>query len=257
MLNPVDQAERCAAGLHAHWRTQCSYIAGAKVAEHDGLLVTATRLPDETLNVAFAPGPVTRPVETLDWALGWMQARGIKPGVELRVGHQPDLERLLADRGFTVVVRRPAMALHPLATPAVTVPRVTVTRVADDADLAAFQAIQTEVFDMTPEVTAGFLPRRALDLPGIVWLLARYDDVACATAAASVSVYGAGIVGVGTLKAYRRRGIGRAVTAAAVEAGARLGADLAWLYPSAMARRLYESLGFRALDETQVWVSPS
>ncbi|HWL38438.1 MAG TPA: GNAT family N-acetyltransferase [Frankiaceae bacterium] len=254
MLTAAEQAERCAAGLHAHWRTQCGYVAGGEVAEHDGLLVTATRLPDETLNVAFAPDAVSDPAAALDWFEGWFRTRGLKPGIEVRVGEQPALEALLAERGYSVVVRRPAMALHPVSLPGVAVPRASVRAVGSDADLAAFQAIQAEVFAMTPEVTEAFLPRAAVETPGVTLLVGSYDGVDCATSAVSVSAYGAGIVGVATLPAYRRRGLGRLVTAAAVHAGA--GADLAWLYPSAMARRLYEGLGFRALDETQVWVSP-
>lgn len=254
MLTPSEQAERCAAGLHAHWRTQCAYVAGGEVAEHDGLLVTATRLPDETLNVAFARGPVSDPAAALDWFEDWFRTRGMTPGIEVRVGARPALERRLAERGYAVVVRRPAMALHPVALPPVTVPRASVRAVGTDADLAAFQAIQAAVFAMAPEVAEAFLPRMALETPGVTWLLGSYDGVDCATAAVSVSPYGAGIVGVATLPAYRRRGLGRLVTAAAVRAAR--GTDLAWLYPSPMARRLYEGLGFRALDETQVWVSP-
>lgn len=254
MLTRSEQAERCAAGLHAHWKTQCGYVAGGEVAEHDGLLVTATRLPDETLNVAFAPGPVLDPVAALDWFEDWFRTRGLTPGIELRAGARPALERLLAERGYAVVVRRPAMALHPVALPGVAVARASVRVVESDADLAAFQAIQGEVFDMAPEVAEAFLPRAAVETPGVTLLLGSYDGVACATSAVSVSAYGAGVVGVATLPAYRRRGLGRLMTAAAVQSGA--GADLAWLYPSPMARRLYEGLGFRALDETQVWANP-
>lgn len=256
MGTPDDLAGRCAAGLQAYWRTQCGYIAGAEVAEHDGLLVTATRLPDETLNVAFAPGAVTDPDGALAWFEGWFAERGLAPGIELRVGEHPALEARLAERGYTVVVRRPAMALVPPAVPAAAAPRVTVRAVTDDADLAAFQAVQAEVFGIAPDVVTEFLPRRAVETPGVAFLLGWHDDVPCATAATVVSEHGAGIVGVATLPAYRRRGIGRAVTAAAVEAGAAEGAGLAWLYPSAMARPLYEGLGFRALDDVQVWVAP-
>jgi ribosomal protein S18 acetylase RimI-like enzyme len=256
VLTRSEQGERAAAGLRAHWRTQCAYVAGGEVAEHDGLLVTATRLADPTLNVAFADGPVRDPARALDWFEDWFRARGLDPGIELRVGRHHEIESLLVTRGFTAVVRRPAMTLHPIAVADVAVPRVTVRAVAGDADLAAFHAIQGAAFDMTPEVAAEFLPRRALDLPGIRWLLAWYDDVPCATAAVSVSEHGAGIVGVATLVAYRRRGVGRAVTAAAVREGAALGAELAWLYPTPMARGLYASLGFAVLDEeAEVWVS--
>ncbi|HVF04916.1 MAG TPA: GNAT family N-acetyltransferase [Frankiaceae bacterium] len=248
-------AELATAGLHAHWRAQCGYVAGGEVAERHGVLVTATRLPDETLNVAFAPGPVPDPAAALDWLVAWFTERGLHPGIELRAGEHPEMERLLAARGFTVVVRRPAMVLSPIEVPSADARRVVVTEVDTDDDLAAFQAIQTEVFDMTPEVTAALLPRAAIETPGIRFFLARHDTVACGTAAASVSAYGVGIVGVATLPAYRRRGIGRAVTAAAARWGAAAGAELAWLYPSEMARPLYEGLGFRALDDTQVWVA--
>jgi GNAT superfamily N-acetyltransferase len=253
---PAEQAERCAAGLHAHWRTQCAYIAGGEVATYGGLLVTVTNLPDETLNVAFAPGPVTDPDSALRWCVDWFAGRGLRPGIELRVGHQHELESLLAARGFNVVVRRPAMALHPVVLPETSAPRCSVRLVAGDAELRAFQAIQAETFDLTPEVAEAFLPRAAIETPGIAFFLGWYDDVPCATAAATVSEHGVGVVGVATLPAYRRRGLGRLVTSAAVAWGAGRGADHAWLYPSPMARPLYEGLGFRALDETQVWVGP-
>lgn len=255
MLSFAEQAERCAAGLHAHWRTQCEYVTSGEVADHGGLLITATRLPDETLNVAFAPGQVADPEGAVAWCLGWFAERGLRPGIELRIGHQHDIESLLAARGFTVVVRRPAMALHPIV-PEVAADRCEVRLVRDETDLRAFQAIQADAFRMTPEVTEAFLPWRAVETPGIAFFLGWYDDVPCATAAATVSEHGVGIVGVATLPAYRRRGLGRLVTAAAARWGAEQGADLAWLYPSPMARRMYEGLGFVALDETQVWVAP-
>ena len=247
-------ADRCAAGLHAHWRTQCGYVAGGEVAEGHGLLITATRLPDETLNVAFAPGDVPDPAVAVGWFERWFRARGLRPGIELRAGRQPAVEAELAARGYAVVVRRPAMALDPIDVPETPVARVTVTEVEDTADLAAYQAIQSEIFDLVPDVAAALLPRRAVETPGIRFFLARHDDVACATAAVSLSEHGAGLVGVATLPGYRRRGIGRAVTAAALRWGAARGAGLAWLYPSGMARPLYEGLGFCALDDTQVWV---
>lgn len=248
--------ELATAGLHAHWRAQCGYVAGGEVAERHGLLITATRLPDETLNVAFAPGAVPEADAAVAWFEAWFRDRGMHPGIELRTGEHPDLERVLAVRGYTVVVRRPAMVLAPIAVPGAP-PRVTVTEVEDDADLARYRAIQAEVFDLTAEVAAGLLPPAAVETAGIRLFLARHDGVACGTAAVSVSRYGAGVVGVATLPAHRRRGVGRAVTAAAVRWGAAAGAGLAWLYPTEMARPLYAALGFRAVGDTQVWVAPS
>lgn len=252
----MDDEDACAHGLWSHWRTQCAYVEGGEVAEHDGLLVTATRLPDATLNCAFVTRPLADPDETLGWCAAWFAERGMRMGVEVRTGEDPAAEDWLARHAFKVVVRRPAMALSPLVAPALPVPsKVTVTEVLGGDDLTAFQAIQAEAFDMTPEVTEAFLPERALATGGIAFFLARHDGVACATAATTLSEHGAGIVGVATLPAYRRRGIGRAVTTAAVAWGAARGAGRAWLFPSAMARPLYEGLGFVALREHAVWVA--
>jgi GNAT superfamily N-acetyltransferase len=251
---PHPLSERAAAGLREVWRTQCGYIAGGEVAEYPGVLVTATRLPDETLNCAFATGPLPDPDAALDWCVAWFHERGLRTGIELPAGTYPNAEAALAARGFSVVVRRPTMVLHPLVVPDVTAARVHVTEVTDAAELAAYQAIQAEAFDMTPEVSAGFLPWAAVETEGVRLFLAHHDDVPCATAGVHVSGYGAGVVGVATARGYRRRGIGRTVTAAALRWSAARGADLAWLYPTAMARRLYEGLGFVALDDVQVWV---
>jgi hypothetical protein len=160
---PHPLAERAAAGLREVWRTQCGYIAGGEVAERPGLLVTATRLADETLNCAFITGSLPDAGAALDWCAGWFHERGLRTGIELPAGTYPDVETALAARGFAVVVRRPAMVLHPLlapdAAPDVAPPaRVRVTEVTDEAELAAYQAIQAEAFDMTPDVSAAFLP---------------------------------------------------------------------------------------------------
>jgi ribosomal protein S18 acetylase RimI-like enzyme len=254
---PDDLTRRAERGLYAHWSAQCAYIAGAETDERDGLLITATKLRDPTLNVGFVTREPSRPDETLDWVEAWFAARGLRPGIELRAEAFPAVESRLAARGYQVVVRRPAMTLQPVAVrPAGDDPRIEVRRVVGDVALASFQAVQAEVFDIEPDVARAFLPRQAVETPGIVFLLATYGGVACATAITTTSEHGAGIVGVGTLPAYRRRGIARAVTTAAVTEGARRGADLAWLYPSAMARPLYEGLGFVARDDAQVWVAP-
>lgn len=257
MLTPSEQSDRAARGLHHVWRAQCAYVAGGEVAERDGLLVTATRLPDETLSCAFLTAPPADPAAALDWCVGWFHDRGLRTGIELRAGAHRDVETALSRRGFGVVVRRPAMTLYPLRPLDVATPhRVTIRPVEDEADLVAAQAIQGEAFAMTPEVAAAFLPPAMLGSRGLTLYVATYDGVACATAAVSVSEHGAGIVGVATLRSYRRRGIARAVTATAIESGRRDGADLAWLYPTPMAQRLYASLGFATLDDVQVWVEP-
>jgi GNAT superfamily N-acetyltransferase len=63
-----------------------------------------------------------------------------------------------------------------------------------------------------------------------------------------------GVFGVGVVPQARGRGIGAALTVAAVRA---FPADLAWLVPSDLARPMYERLGFRDLETWEVWVRRS
>ena len=65
-----------------------------------------------------------------------------------------------------------------------------------------------------------------------------------------------GVYNVGTAAVARRRGIGWAMTAAAIVAGANAGATVATLQSSAMAASMYEAHGFRRLFQYRLF-SPS
>lgn len=77
-------------------------------------------------------------------------------------------------------------------------------------------------------------------------------------AAASLVVAGgaAGIYNVGTLEPARRRGIGAAMTTAAVKRGAERGLGLATLQASTMGRPIYERLGFRFVCDLVPYRTP-
>ena len=57
----------------------------------------------------------------------------------------------------------------------------------------------------------------------------------------------AGIYWVGSLAAARGRGLGRAVTAAATNAGFDLGADFASLQASPMGEPIYRAMGYETI----------
>jgi ribosomal protein S18 acetylase RimI-like enzyme len=65
----------------------------------------------------------------------------------------------------------------------------------------------------------------------------------------------AGVYNVGTLQAARRRGVGTALTWAAVAAGRELGLDCAVLQSSEMAVSMYEAMGFRTVVQYAVFSS--
>ena len=130
-----------------------------------------------------------------------------------------------------------------------TVPGLEVRRVSTDADLDAYVGIVGQTLSPSAAFTdmlgdacraIGF----AEDAPEehVIGLL---DGTPVATASLMVAGGAAGIYNVATLEPARRRGIGAALTAAAVRRGAERGLELATLQASSMGRPIYERLGFR------------
>jgi predicted GNAT family acetyltransferase len=63
-----------------------------------------------------------------------------------------------------------------------------------------------------------------------------------------------GVFGMMTPTRHRRRGAGRAVLTAALAAAWTKDTRGALLWSSPMGRQLYESVGFRAVEECAIWV---
>jgi ribosomal protein S18 acetylase RimI-like enzyme len=66
-----------------------------------------------------------------------------------------------------------------------------------------------------------------------------------------------GIQWVGVLEEARGRGLARAVTAAAANAGFDLGADCAWLEASHMGEPVYARMGFEEVFSYRVYLVPA
>ena len=77
-----------------------------------------------------------------------------------------------------------------------------------------------------------------------------------AATALRVTTHGvAGIYMVFTLEAFRHRGVGTALTWRAAQDSVEEGGSVTYLQASAMGRPLYEKLGYRAIEDYQIWVT--
>lgn len=76
-------------------------------------------------------------------------------------------------------------------------------------------------------------------------------------ARATVAAWGQYASRVGTLPAFRRRGLGELVSRAATNAAFEQGADIVALEASSMARPLYSKLGCETVGIDQIWLPPS
>jgi len=63
-----------------------------------------------------------------------------------------------------------------------------------------------------------------------------------------------GIYGVSTLPRFRRRGLGETITRFAALCGGSEGCLRSYLQSSRMGRSVYEKIGYREVEEYQLWV---
>ena len=125
-----------------------------------------------------------------------------------------------------------------------------VRRVTREEEVAAYWRLTAQVYrslDFPPEMFEGYVDREGLLAPDIAAFLAYLDDEPVAAAMTVVTHGVAGIFWVGALERARGRGLARACTAAAVNAGFDLGADFASLQASAMGAPMYTAMGFETL----------
>jgi ribosomal protein S18 acetylase RimI-like enzyme len=169
----------------------------------------------------------------------------------------PDLvDRLLA-HGLAIEEAAPVMAcrLSGWSAPAVP-PGIETTLVDDDAGFHAAMEIMFAGFEL-PLAALPMVEERYAEYaigPEAIQrvFLAHLDGRPVATALGFVLDGVVGIYNVATLADARRRGAGRAVTAAALADAARRGATDAILESSELGRSVYEHLGFRQIGSVTV-----
>jgi GNAT superfamily N-acetyltransferase len=203
-------------------------------------------LPISFLNGGIAPGAAT--AAELEAAVEWLDERGYP--YEVWIGeafadeHGSALTAIGFERSSWPI---PTMILRPPAEPAPPAAGVTVRAVEDDATLEEHIAMQVE--QGFPEEAARRMYSASLARDPDVRIYTAYlegqavgSSIAIRTGAVS------GVYSVGTRPDARRRGVGTAVTWAAVGAGAGWGATMVALQSSEMGYPVYREMGFEVLN---------
>ena len=183
-------------------------------------------------------------------ATGWFTERAMPWRWLLHPSSTPaDLgERLLA-AGLTLYSDNPAMAMSLAGFEMVPLPHgVEIERVTDEAALRRWHQVNVPAMDLDPARdeawwTAHRRPGFADDAP-LVNYVASLDGAPVSVAALFDGAGVAGIYNVATVPSARGRGIGRAVTAAAMAEGVRRGLRVAALGASPLGYPVYRRLGF-------------
>lgn len=232
---------------------------GGGVDERDDVLLIAGDDPTPVIvNSVFTTLPDVEPGAILSAAATFFGSRGHGYSVWTRAHADGALEAVLPTAGFRCVVDLPVMVLEapPDERPAPAGSEI--RAVEDEAGVEDFRMADRAGFaDHDVEraaVDSAFRDAASLLHPDVAAFVAYVDGVPAAAAMSFTSLGVARIAWVGTVPAYRRRGLGDAVTRAAVRAGFARGATIAALESSPAGFDLYRSIGFRQVTTYRVWI---
>ena len=248
-------SERIARGFADAERLRRLEAPGSAVMDLDGLRLLFAGVPEPALNsvlVVREPGDVSAMFTRTEAEFA---RRGLQFGIDIAVGRHPGIDAEVRSRGMTLIIKRQAMAVAVDAIAHPPLPdRITIDVVTGKEEMLQAAEAAGEAFGDPAQMIRGFYAHSVPRVPEARCLVARdADGRTVASAAAYLHEGAVGILGVGVRPSAQRRGIGAALTSAAVRVFPD--ADLAWLHPTEVALDMYRSLGFREAGDWEVWVS--
>jgi GNAT superfamily N-acetyltransferase len=199
-------------------------------------------------NPVLALDPATTPADVRA-AIAWVESKRLPVSVQVRNDLDDQVRSAIEELGLVADEwPTPVMALEPIpADPPG-------SAVAPPADVAIRTGGVELLDDWHAAIESGTTFRRIFGAtlgrdPRVRLAVAYLDNVPVSAAAAIASGSTLGVYAVGTLERARRRGIGRAVTWAAIEAGRTAwGSTIAILQSSEMGLPVYRSMGFEVIS---------
>lgn len=212
-------------------------------------------------NAAFRRDDAVDPGELLERARAFFAARDRGFALWVRGGEPVDRDLELAAEagGLQAVYEMPEMVLGGRVEGRPAPEGVELARVASESDAADYWRVATEAYasiGFPPEIFAFYDDPQGLWGENVVAFLARADGRPAGIAMTIVSHGVAGIYWVGCTENVRGRGLGWAVTTAAVNAGFDLGAASASLQASPMGESLYRAMGFETICDYKLYLCP-
>lgn len=243
----VDVLDAADANMRATWRAIAGVGPAPSVVEREGAVLVASGLPVSLFNPAF----VTAPPADADALVGEIVERYRVARVPFLVYFRDAYGGAMADAltaaGFVEHYRPPLMVLDPIV-PAPPPPAGLEIVVVDGTNLDDCRAVLAEGFGMPLDLARAALPPAVLGIEPLTSFLALVDGAPAGTAATFVTGDVAGIYNVATVPGHRGKGVGAAVTWAAVSAGASAGGTRSILQASGAGAPVYERMGFTTPD---------
>jgi len=259
----ADQLQRSHLNLVDSSRQFFELDPGAAIEAEPGWLFGAGSSTHPVIsNGAFRRDDGVDAGEFVTRATEFFVARGRGFTIWVRGGQAEDRDLVVAAEaaGFQVVYEMPEMTLAAKPAPPELPPGTELRRlikVEQATDFWRVAIASYETIGFPPEVFAGYTNDAGLLAENVVAFLVLLDGEPVGIAMTMVSHGVAGIYWVGSLEQARGKGLGRAVTVAATNAGFDLGADVASLQASSMGKPIYEAMGYETAFQYQMLMSPA
>jgi GNAT superfamily N-acetyltransferase len=240
-------ADDAAADLNfiGSFRKLVDHVDGAEVRAFGPITAYATGLPIALFNGAV----LVRPAESgdIDAALRWLSGLDLPYEVFARSEQAASVASVAATFGLTATDQPyPGMVLPAAAPTPTSAPGVAVRIVSDAAAFDEHLGVLTEG-GLPTDVAHRMFPTSWLTDPDVRMITGLLDGRPVGTGLAIRTGSVSGVYNIGTLPGARRRGVGSAITVAAIDAGRGWGCDLIVLQATEMGEPLYRELGFRTI----------
>jgi N-acetylglutamate synthase len=242
--------------MRSAWRALSALGPAPGMDERPDAVLFRSGLPIPLFNPAFVTADPADPDELVADVRARSEAAGVPFVLYFRDERAPTLAAACAAAGLVEHYQPPLMVMDPI-TPSPAEPPGVEIAVVDESNLSAYCAVLGEGFGMPLElVLAAFTPA-VLAIEPMLALLALVDGTPAATSAVFVSDGLAGVYNVTTVPSQRGKGVGAAITWAAVDAGASRGATASILQASEAGAPVYARMGFAMPDRYRQFERPS
>jgi GNAT superfamily N-acetyltransferase len=258
MPDPIDPMllARCLENTLERSRRSARDRDGRLLVEGDGLLLIAAEDLPWITGATITRVPAD-PAAALARAGAFFDRRGMAWGLTAAGDVAAAIAPAVEAAGLLLHGRRPGMLLAPIGGAMPDVPGLVIDEVRDLAALNVFIAASAAGFDGDEGLFQRAYPPKVLAAPDVTLYVGRLDGEPVATAVRGISHRIAGIGGVSTVPAARRRGIGEAITRRAALDGAAEGCIASFLGATALGYSLYERMGYRHVIDFHIWDAPA
>lgn len=187
--------------------------------------------------------------DDLEAAVTWLAVRDVPFEVTATAPVAADIADDLAALDLQKTRESPGMALRSLDVVPAGDQGATISGVADADDRDAFGSVFADAFDASPDFLEQVVSPAVVNDDAYTHLVARRDGQPVACGILLRSGDAAGVFSVGVPPAFRRQGLGEAMTRTVLRAGREAGCTVGVLDSTEMGYPLYEAMGFETVVE--------